>query len=415
MSIIKNFILVVLLASSATLCAQEVLSLDKVLQEISSNHPNLKAFNSQVKSQEARVEGARAWMAPMVGAGTFMTPYPGSRVMNEADRGSWMLSAEQDIPNPAKAKAKAEYLAAQSAITRASQAVQANELRARAKELYYDLLVAIKKIAFQKENHTIMGTMKKLAEIRYPFNQGSLGQVFKAEGRLYESENMILMTESEIRSKKIALNALMYRPVNSDFSVDTSARPGFNPIAVLDRAYLAEKRSDIRQMDRSIRSVELNINQIRQDAKPDFRLRLEHMSPRSNMMPNQYTIMGMVSIPIAPWSAKMYRSEIKSMNFEREAMLLQKEGMLSEALGMTKSMEAELITMQTQLRNYESKILPALSKNLKASMLSYQENKADISTVIEGWEAVNMAQMSYTEQLKKFYQMIVDYEKNIER
>ena len=415
MYIIKIFFLFVLLAGSTVTYGQEVLTLDKVLREIKANNPTLKAFDSQVKSQDAKVEGARSWMAPMVGVGTFMTPYPGSMVMDEADKGALMLSAEQDIPNPAKTKAKAKYLAAQSSITRAAQAVQANQLRARAKQLYYDLLVAHKKIAIQKENQAIMGTMKKLAEIRYPYNQGSLSQVFKAEGRFYESENMILMTESEIKSKKIALSALMYRPYSSDFTIDTAQKITFSPLAVLDTSYLATNRSDIQQMDRSISAMELNINQMRQEAKPDFRIRYEHMSTRAGMMPNQYTLMGMISIPIAPWSSKMYKSEIKSMNFEREAMRQQKEGMISEMLGMTKSMETEVLNMQTQLRNYETKILPALQKNLKVSMLSYQENKGDVNTVIDGWEAVNMSQMNYLEQLQKFYQMIVEYEKNIER
>lgn len=415
MYIIRNFILLVLVSGSTITYGQEVLTLNKVLQEINANNPILKAFDSQVKSQDAKVEGAGAWMAPMIGAGTFMTPYPGSMVTDEAGKGAWMLSAEQDIPNPAKTRAKAEYLAAQSSVTRAAQDFQANQLRARAKQLYYELLVSHKKIALQKENETIMGTMKKLAEIRYPYNQGSLSQVFKAEGRLYESENMILMTESEIKSKKIALNALMYRPVNSDFVIDTAHKVTFSPLAVLDTSYLATNRSDIQQMDRSIRAMELNINQMRQEAKPDFRIRYEHMSNRAGMMPNQYTLMGMISIPIAPWSSKMYRSEVKSMNYEQEAMRRQREGMLSEMLGMTRSIETEVLNMQTQLKNYETKILPALSKNLKVSMLSYQENKGDINTVIDGWEAVNISQLNYLDTLQKFYQMIVEYEKNIER
>lgn len=412
---IRKFILPVLMMGSTLTYGQEVLSLDKVLQEIRTNNPLLKSFDSQVASQDAKIEGAGSWMAPMVGAGTFMTPYPGSKVEDESDKGAWMFSAEQDIPHPAKVKAKEKYLAAQSSITRAAQGVQANLLNARAKQLYYELIVANKKIAFQKENQTIMGTMKKLAEIRYPYNQGSLSQVFKAEGRLYESENMILMTESELRSKKIALNALMYRPINSDFRVDTTLEISFKPVAVLDTSYLGASRSDIRQMEYSIRAMELNINQMRQEAKPDFRIRFDHMANRAAMMPSQYTIMGMISIPIAPWSSKMYKSEVRSMNFEREAMRLQKDAMLSEMLGMTKSMETELVNMQVQLKNYETKILPALNKNLKVSMLTYQENKGDVNTVIDGWEAVNMAQMNYLEQLQKFYQMIVEYEKNIER
>ena len=103
------------------------------------------------------------------------------------------------------------------------------------------------------------------------------------------------------------------------------------------------------------------------------------------------------------------------MNFEREAMRKQKEAMLTEILGMSRSMENDLSAMQKQLSNYENKILPSLDKYLKVSMLSYQENKSDLNTVIDGWEALNMSQMNYLDQLQKFYQMIVEYEKNIER
>jgi outer membrane protein TolC len=103
------------------------------------------------------------------------------------------------------------------------------------------------------------------------------------------------------------------------------------------------------------------------------------------------------------------------MNFEQEAMRQQKSAMLTDMLGMSRGMVNELSTMQKQLANYEQKIVPSLQKYLKVSILSYQENKSDLNTVIDGWEALNMAQMNYLDQLEKYYQMIVDYEKNIER
>jgi xylose isomerase len=43
------------------------------------------------------------------------------------------------------------------------------------------------------------------------------------------------------------------------------------------------------------------------------------------------------------------------------------------------------------------------------------KNKSDLNTVIDAWESLNMSQMNYLDQLAKFYQMIVEYEKNIER
>ena len=213
----------------------------------------------------------------------------------------------------------------------------------------------------------------------------------------------------------MALNALMNRNPAAELQIDTSVSVSFNPIANLDTNYFSDTRSEILHMQHDIHAMKANINRMRQEAKPDFRVRFDHMSSYSAMMPRQFTIMGMLSIPIAPWSSKMYKSEIKSMNFEIAAMQQQKEGMVTEMVGMVRGMENDIRSMQKQVTNYESKILPALNKNLKASMLSYQENKGNLATVIDAWETVNMAQMSYLDQLQNFYQMIVEYEKNIER
>lgn len=412
---IKKILWTVLMLGCLGTSAQEKLTLEQVLQQIEQNHPGLKAYESRILGKDAKAEGAGAWMAPMVGGGTFMTPYPGAGVMNPDDKGAWMFSAEQEIPNPAKTRSKTAFLRAQSAIDRYARGASANELRATGKELYYELLVAYRKIRYQEENLRIMDVMKKLAEIRYPYNQGALGGVFKAEGRRYEAENMILMTESEISSAKIALNALMNRSYGSALEIDTTMEVRFTPVAQLDTGYLAVARSDIRQMDQSILAMRLNRDQMLQEAKPDFSIRYEHMSSRSPMMPKQYTLMGMISIPIAPWSSRMYRSEVKAMDFEVRAMRQEREAMLLNMAGMTRSMERELLTMERQLKNYEAKILPALNKNLKVTMLSYQENKADLPAVIDSWETVNMAQMNYLDQLSRFYKMIVAYERAVQK
>lgn len=401
--------------SSQLAFGQDKMSLEQIFEEIKSKNIGLKAFDSRIQSKDAKIEGAGAWMAPMVGAGTFMTPYPFQGMVGENDRGALMLTAEQDIPNPAKVKAKKEYLEIQSKGDVYSQAELFNQLKARARQLFFGLMIDYRKIKYQEENKRIMETMQKIAEIRYPFNQGGLNQVFKAEGRKYEAENMILMTESGIRSKKIALNTLMNRSADTDFQIDTTFKVDFTPKADLDTSYFASSRSDILNMQHEINVMKKNISLMRQEAKPDFRLRFDHMSNYSAMMPRQFTVMGMLSIPIAPWSSKMYKSEIKSMNFEQEAMRQQKAAMLNDMLGMTRGMENELILMQKQLTNYEQKIMPSLQKYLKVSMLSYQENKSDLNTVIDAWEALNMAQMNYLNQLEKYYQMIVDYEKSIER
>ena len=393
----------------------QVISLDSVLSAIDRKNPMLQEYDSKVKAMNAYTAGAKSWMAPMVGAGPFWYPYPGQMLMEERDKGMIMINVEQDIPNPLKLKAKSNYFASRASVEEKGRAIQYNQLRSEAKSLYYDWLVLERKMKVLRENKKIVELMLELARLRYPYNQGSLGSIYKAEGRLHEVDNMMLMTQSEIEEKQFRLKSLMNLPASNRIQVDTLTKVPFDPNQVLyDTAALNTSRSDIQQINRSIEVMRQSQQWQKSQAKPDFRIRYEHMQPRGDM-PTQFSLMAMVSIPIAPWSSKMYKSEVVGMGYEIEAMQKEKEGILLESRGMLTGMAAQLMRMQQQLSNYQEKILPALKKNYETLMLSYEENREQLPIVIDGWEALNMAQMEYLNKMQEYYAMIVRYEKEAEK
>ncbi|WP_026461349.1 TolC family protein [Adhaeribacter aquaticus] len=391
-----------------------VVSLDSVLNRIARNNPMLQEFDYRAKAQNAMAAGAKSQMAPMVGAGVFMYPYPGQMIMEERDKGMIMTAVEQDITNPAKLRAREKYQLSKAAIEEAGKANTYNQLRAQAKTAYYQMVVLEKKKAVLLESQRIMQFMFKLSKVRYPYNQSTLGSIYKAEGRLGEVENMLLMNESEIGMKNIQLNMLMNLPKDNRFSVDTLVKIP-QPIALTDTATISTFRSDVRQLDRTIESMRLNLRLENLQRRPDFSIRLENMMPRDRMMPQVFTAMGMVSIPIAPWSSRMYKSNIRAMNLEIAGMQKGRENLLNEAQGMIRSMALELQTKQTQVKNYETKIIPALRRNYETTMLSYEQNTGQLPLVIDAWEALNMAQMEYLNNLEQLYLIGVNYEKELEK
>ncbi len=327
--------------------------------------------------------------------------------------GSAMFSVEQMIPNPAKQKANKNYMSAQSTLEQASQSYTYNGLRAQAKELYYDWLVLEKKLAVLEENKELIGVMIKLAEVRYPYNQGNLSNIYKVQARLHEIENMQLMTRSEIRQKNIGLNTLMNSPKSNEFSIDTTLLVR-EVIQNVDTTILTQARSDIQRIDHSIQLMKLSQKLESAQLKPDFGIRYDHMRAFGNM-PNQFSLMGMISIPIAPWSSKMYKANVQAMDYEIEAMKKEREAVLNEAIGMLESMATEITTKKQQLQNYQALILPALRKNYQTTLLAYQENTGDLPVVIDAWEALNMAQMEYLNNLQQLLTMQVSYEKELEK
>jgi outer membrane protein, heavy metal efflux system len=393
----------------------QIITLDSVLMVIDKQNPMLQEYDSKVKALNSYAEGAKSWMAPMVGAGTFMTPYPNQLLMEERDKGSWMFSVEQEIPNPAKLNANKNFLASKAAVEEQNRSWQFNQLRSEAKSMYYQWLVADEKLKVLRENEQIMELMIKLARLRYPYNQGSLGNIYKAEGRLSEVQNMIQMTTGEIEESSYRLKGLMNIPFDTPMMVDTTTTIGYEVNQLIyDTAALSQQRSDIRQIDRTIEVMKLNQQLQRYQAKPDFKIRFDHMQPIGNM-PSQFTAMAMVSIPIAPWASRMYKSEVKGMHYDIEAMKKGREAILVETRGMLAGMASQLARMKQQIENYQTRIIPALRKNYQTLMLAYEENREQLPIVIDGWEALNMAQMEYLEKNQEFLNMIVSYEKELEK
>ena len=393
----------------------QVVSLDSVLSVIDRHNPMLQEYDSKVKALNAYTEGAKSWMAPMIGAGTFMTPYPNQMLMDERDKGSVMISFEQNIPNPLKLNANKKYFASRAAVQEQGRSFQYNNLRAEAKTSYYQWLVAKEKIKVLHENEQIVDLMLKLSRLRYPYNQGSLGNIYKVEGRLSEVQNMILMTQGDIEENQVRLKTLMSLPPDVIIMVDTTTRVSYvaNQI-IYDTAALSAQRSDVKQIDKTIQVMELNQQLQNYQAKPDFKIRFDHMQPLGNM-PTQFTAMAMISIPIAPWSSKMYKSEVKGMQYDIQAMKKGREALLIETRGMLAGMATKLNRMQQQLVNYSTKIIPALRKNYQTMMIGYEENREQLPIVIDGWEALNMAQLEYLNKLEEYYTMIVSYEKQLEK
>lgn len=388
----------------------QVVSLDSILARIDRQNPSLQSYDNRSEALDAYAEGARSWPAPMVGAGRWMAPYARPSTMESSIRGTWMISVEQDIPNPAKLRAQSHYLEAQSSVEAHARNAQFNKLRIEARRAYYRWLVAEKKLGVLKEHEDIIGLMLKLARIRYPYNQGSLGNIYKAEGRLHEVQNAIIATHTDIAQAMYRLKALALIPTRDSIMVDTTTSVVFKAHRLhSDTTGLAEARSDVQQIQATIKSMELNQRLQRYRAKPDFKLRFDHMQGVAGM-PSQFTAMVMVSIPIAPWASKGYKATVTGIDYEIQALRNTREAILTETSGSLNSMENEIAQMQKQLDNYDRRILPALKKNYETLMLAYEENREELPIVIDAWEALNAAQMDYLDKVEAYYLTIASYE-----
>jgi cobalt-zinc-cadmium efflux system outer membrane protein len=259
-----------------------------------------------------------------------------------------------------------------------------------------------------QENKELLSMLVNTSEAKFPYNQSDLSSIFKAKAKLEELKNMETMLFATIAESNIGLNTLMSRDVNTSFTVDTILTLKDYELKSKYTDTSSVKRSDILSMQNNIASMKLNKELMYSQRKPDFGVKFSHMQMFG--MPNQYSLMGMMTIPIVPWSSKMYKSEVKSMGFEIESMTKEKEGMQLMALRMINEKLVMLKYGKTQLTNFKSGIIPMYSKNFEANLLAYKQNTGNLFVLLDSWEMLLMKKMEYYNKTLEVLKIEADYE-----
>lgn len=405
-----------LLLAGLPLRAQQVLPLDSVLRAVERRNPALRQYGYRAQAKQAAVAGASSWEAPKVSAGYWMTPYnqrPIKEMNNGRGEGMQMVSVEQIIPNPAKQRAKREYLAGQSAVDQADQTAMFNQLRAQARSLYYGRVLLEKKLGVLDQSIGLLEFLLKVAQARYPYNQSTLASIYQAQARLAMHGNDHQQLYGQLRQNTIALNTLMARDPEGEIAVDSLLPTTFaGPYP--DTAALSRRRSDVRSLDRSLAVLRLNQNVEANRRRPDFGVRYDHMNGLG-VTPNQFSLMGMVTLPIAPWASREYKANTAALGYEAQAVQQQRASLLTEAAGRITTLQSDLRTKRQQVENYEKGILPALRKNYQVSLLAYQQNTAQLPAVVEALETWLQTRLQYLDTQTELMNLHVRYDQELEQ
>ena len=396
--------------------SQKLLTMQEIQTAIEKNHPTLKMLDAEARSMNEAAKGAYSWMPPELGAGFFQTPYdPGRwKSMNgQPGMGAFMISAQQMFPNKKRQHAEYDFMNAQSTVELQKKDAVTNELLFTARKNYYDWIVLEKKLKVLDENNKLLKFMMQSAEIRYKNGLGKISAYYKAKAALANVENMQLMLRSEIEQKRIAINIVMNRNADEPFLVDTNyVWLDFNK-DMFDSATLMKQRSDIKVIDRNIEVNNLERKAELAKLKPEFGIQYNHMTGWARQ-PLMFTAMVMVKIPMAKWSSKMNKAKAESLVWQNEALRNQQQMIVNEASGMASSSYTELELKKKQMLLYEEQIIPALRRNFQTMQLGYEQNTEELFQLFDAWEALNMTQMDYFDQLQKALQMQAELMKIME-
>ncbi len=406
----KNWLLVIscwLLVFGAN---AQTLSLDAVLSGIEKNNPLLQSYQNKIKGNDALVEGAGAWMPPKAGLEFDQNPYG----FDNFYAGTIRTSVMQDLPNFKMIDAKKNYLESISKIDLNESLYERNKLFSEAKEAYYGIYISEKKIKITKENIALLNSMVDLSQKQMQSGKGDLASIFKLKARLADKETMIIHDENMIKTFCATINYLMNTDVEKLFLIDTTniVKNYKNLIYLYNKDTIENKRSDIMQVNSVINSMKLNQNVMLLNSKPIFGFKFENYAFESHSP--VFSMMGTMTIPIVPWSAKGYKSEVKSMGFKISAMEQEKENMINRTSQRIRMLVIEMNSEYSEIENYTKKVLPAYKKSFDSNMITYGQNTGDALAILMAYDDLQMAQMKYIEHLETLLKVQVDYEKELQ-
>lgn len=386
------------------------ISLEKLLQQVETNYPSIIQYQYSIQSIQAKADGAKAWMPPTFSTGIMRFPYDFSMLKEKNDpmnQAGIAFSVEQMIPNPSKLNAKKSYISSLAEIEKSKREWTKNELRREAKILYYNRYVTERKQRILKESEEILQLLITTSEEKFTNNQSQLQTIYKAKARLAELKNMLVMLNSVIAESNIGLNTLMLRDANTPFQIDTLISPSNYLFSIADTVSISN-RSDITVMSNYIQSMKLEQKVMKIGNRPDFGVRVEHMQMFG--MPNQWSVMGMMTLPIVPWASKMYRSETKSIGFQIQSMEQEKLRMELMAKRMLSEKLAMLNYENEQYQSYIKNIIPAYENNLQANLLAYKQNTGDFFVLLDAWEMLLMKKLEMYDRLFNILKLEAEYE-----
>lgn len=394
------------------------MSLDSILNIIKINNSELGSYDAQINAYNEYAKGAKSLEPPQVGAGFFMTPYNPKMwvpdAMNNADAmGSFMISAQQMFMNPKKLNANATYMKGMSAIDSAMQKSMRNELFSMAKMNYYEWLFMKKKLLVLNESEELLNYLIKATELKYTYGMDKLNSYYKAKAMLGEIQTMKVMVEQEIKQNIIALNTLMNRDKNSSFDIDTNYVLKNYELNVIDSSSIIKNRSDYSVFSKNINLLKTKQSYEYSKRLPDFGIKYDHMVAFGNA-PQQFSIMAMITIPIVPWSAKMYKSTVAGLDFEIKSVKEKQDNFVNQVSGNLEEIKIQIKGKKQQIALSEKIIIPSMNKNYQTELLAYEQNTEMLFMILDAWQNLKVVQLMYLDQLMELLSLQIQYEKQME-
>jgi cobalt-zinc-cadmium efflux system outer membrane protein len=385
----------------------EILSLDRVVSEVLSNNPALKAANANWEAARERIPQARAWADPRLGFDQRVVRFVGVPPNSFADE---KLMLEQTLPLSGKNRLRGNAATAESAGVLEEFRRKQLDAVARARAAYFRLANSHKQLELNRKNSDLLRQFAEISRAKMAAGERSQADVLSADTELAKLDEAQFDFQRDISEARTELNVLMDRPPESPLGrpADLSFAPVDLSLAYLEGLALAN-RPELAIAQRKIDAAQARVRAARKEWVPEPSLRVE--GDRYNGAGQAVSELDAGFSIDLPWfNRSKYRAAIHENERMLEAAQHELEAVRSETLGLVVDQFNRVETFHHHTELYEAKLLPLARENVSAQRAGYESGKTSFLEILTAQETARDIESMYWDHLMHYEAALAELE-----
>ena len=387
--------------------AQELLSLDDLIDEALEKSPYVQVFKMNKDALWERPSQVKFWDDPKVTLGVTNLPTDDFD-FNKQDMTQKTVSVMQNIPFPGISRLK-EKAAVEEA--KGAEKELANvEIRTvnAVKTTYYDLYFVHNAIIITDENIDLMKKFVELTQSKYEVGNGLQEDILKAQVELYKLQEKMI----NLKQKEASIKADMLRLLNRNDGEPLQGVPKIdktvNTLSFEDlKITVLEENPLLQQLDHTVAQKETEYLLAKKSYFPNFSITAAY-GQRDDGLDDKHrsdfmSLLVGVNVPI--WSKSKQNKKVAETQLRILQAKAQLQSVNNDISYKLNDLEARIKKEKALVVLYKEQIIPEASQSLDSNMSAYQVGRLDFLNLLN-------SQMTLLNYEIKFHKVMSDLEKN---
>jgi len=376
----------------------EELKLQPLIEEALKNNQEILMAEARWSASKFRIPQAESLSDPMLMFGYLNDGVKDLYTFDEemAADSQWMFSVSQMFPYPGKISLKKEMAFRDSESIRASLDSTRLKIKARVKELYYELFLTYKSIDLTKEMTALFSKIEDAALARYSTGMSPQQEILMAQTEKYMLVEKEEMLKQRVQSLEAMLNNALGKDVKTPLGRPSELPPTlFNQDADELIAAAYENSPEIKSRERMVAGAEAKVAMAKREYYPDFTINANY-SAKNKYYQDMWGLTATINIPI------FYRTKQRQAVLESEAYLSETRHELDDVKFMLASNirdnHSMLKSSERLMDLYKSGLLPKTYQSFESALAGYSTGKVEAITVISSLKTVIDYELLYWKQ-----------------